>query len=50
MLRRLTIGLLVLVMALALMPAAAFGQSSAAAPKAPRWSRGSLSGSLFGCV
>jgi hypothetical protein len=35
MLRRLTIGLLVLVMALALMPAAAFGQSSAAAPKDP---------------
>ena len=35
MLRRLTIGLLVLVMALALLPAAAFGQSSAAAPKDP---------------
>ncbi len=35
MLRRLTIGLLVLVMALALMPAAAFGQSSAAASKDP---------------
>ncbi len=35
MLRRLTIGLLVLVMALALMPAAAFGQGSVAAPKDP---------------
>ena len=35
MLRRLTIGLLVLVMALALVPAVAFGQSSTAAPKDP---------------
>jgi hypothetical protein len=35
MLRRLTIGLLVLVMALALMPAAAFGQGSVASPKDP---------------
>ena len=50
MLRRFTIGLLVLVMALALMPAAAFGQSRSLRPRIPSVPWKSLRRSIQMCL